>query len=246
LAPPGLHIAISILEAMFFRQYGIPSVSLSYAQQISFDQDMAGISALRRLATDLLGDCGWHIVVYTYMGVFPRTVAGAMLLGEAAVRLAVHGGAQRIIVKTTAETTRIPTIEDNVAAIEHAALVAASLDEPERRDVDQAELTSEVYAEAAALVHGVLDLRPDIGEALGVAFQKGYLDVPFCLHPDNKGRARSYIRPDGCLAWSDVGAMPLRGVADINPGRTMRSSELMSSLSYVAERFDRHSIDCMP
>ncbi|WP_078850084.1 methylaspartate mutase [Streptomyces sp. NRRL F-5126] len=246
LGPPALHVAISVLEAMFFRQHGIQSVSLSFAQQTNFEQDMAGISALRRLATDLLGDCGWHIVVYTYMGVFPRTVAGATLLGETAVRLAVHGGAQRIIVKTTAEATRIPTIEDNVVAIERAALVAATLDERERPDVDETLLTSEVHAEAAALVHGVLDLRPDIGDALEVAFRKGYLDVPFCLHPDNKGRARSYIRPDGRLAWSDVGAMPLHGVADISPGRAMRSSELMRSLSYVAERFDNDSLDGRP
>ena len=237
LGPPSLHIALSVLEAMFFRQNGVHSVSLSYAQQTSPDQDMAGIAALRRLATDLLGDSGWHIVVYTYMGLFPATAAGSRLLGEAAVRLAVRGGAQRIIVKTTAEATRIPTIEENVAAIEHAAIVASTLSEPERRRADQAESTAEVYAEAAALVYGVLSLRQDIGDALGLAFQRGYLDVPFCLHPDNKGRARSFIRPDGRLAWSDVGAMPLHGVAEISPGHKMTSAELMSSLSYVAERF---------
>jgi methylaspartate mutase epsilon subunit len=246
LAPPSLHVAITVLEAMFFRQNGVPSVSLSYAQQTSFDQDMAGISALRRLATDLLGESAWHIVVYAYMGVFPRTAAGGMLLGEAAVRLAVRGGAQRVIVKTTAEATRIPTIEENVAAVEHAAMVAATLDEFERREVDKAESTDEIYDEAAALVHSVLNLRPDIGDALGVAFHKGYLDVPFCLHPDNKGRARSFIRSDGRLAWSDVGAMPLRDVAEISPGHQMTSAELMRSLSYVADRFDECSPDRTP
>jgi methylaspartate mutase epsilon subunit len=245
LAPPGLSVALSVLEAMFFRQNGVPSVSLSYAQQTSLAQDLAGISALRRLATDLLGDDGWHIVVYAYMGMFPRTAAGGILLGEAAVRLAVHGGAQRIIVKTTAEATRIPTIEENVAALEHAALVAATLDEAECRAAQELS-TSEIYAEAAALVHGVLDLRQDIGEALGVAFRKGYLDVPFCLHPDNKGRARSFIRPDGRLAWSDVGSMPLGDVADIGPRHRMTSTELMSALNYVADRFDKDLPNCMP
>ena len=243
LAPPSILIAISVLEAMFFRQNGVPSVSLSYAQQTSLAQDLAGISALRRLTTDLLGDGDWHIVVYAYMGVFPRTAPGGRLLGEAAVRLAVHGGAQRVIVKTTAEATRIPTIEDNVAALEHAALVAATLDEPEGR-LDREESAAEVYAEAAALVYGVLDLRQDIGEALGVAFQKGYLDVPFCLHPDNRGRARSFITADGRLAWSDTGAMPLRDVVEISPRHRMTSAELMSALSYVADGFDKHFPDC--
>ena len=245
LAPPSLHVAISVLEAMFFRQHGIPNVSLSYAQQTSLGQDMAGISALRRLAADLLGDSGWHIVVYAYMGVFPRTAGGATLLGEAAVRLAVHGGAQRIIVKTTAEAARIPTIEENVAALEHAGLVAATLDELESPALGP-ESEAEVYAEAAALVYNVLDLRPDIGEALAVAFEKGHLDVPFCLHPDNKGLARSFIGPDGRLAWSDVGAMPLHGAADTGSGHRMTSAELMSSLNYVAERFDKEFQDCGP
>ena len=68
---------MSVLECMFFRQHGIRSVSLSYAQQTSPDQDTEAVLALRRLAAEWLPDTDWHIVIYAYMGVYPRTPAGA-------------------------------------------------------------------------------------------------------------------------------------------------------------------------
>ena len=45
----------------------------------------------------------------------------------------------------------------------------------------------------------MLSLDDDIGRALVVAFARGHLDVPFCLHPDNAGRTRGYLDTDGRL-----------------------------------------------
>ncbi len=127
LCPPGLLVALSVLECMFFRQHGIRSVSLSYAQQTNAEQDAEAVLALRRLAAEWLPDVDWHIVIYTYMGVYPRTADGAALLLEEAARLAVRTGAARLIVKTVAEGYRIPTFAENVAALETAALAADRL-----------------------------------------------------------------------------------------------------------------------
>ncbi|MFL6125211.1 methylaspartate mutase [Actinophytocola sp.] len=232
LCPPGMLVAISVLEAMFFRQHGLRSVSLSYAQQSNATQDHEAVLALRRLAGELLADLDWHVVVYAYMGMYPRTPHGATrLLGEAA-RLAVRTGSVRLIVKTVAEAHRIPTVEENVAALEHAAAVAAR--EPAVNATDSAD--SEVYAEARELVEAVLELDDDLGRALTEAVRRGYLDVPFCLHPDNAGRARSYLDRDGRLSWSRTGALPL-------PARSARTTELtaadlLASLSYVRRKFD--------
>ncbi|MFL6163249.1 MAG: methylaspartate mutase, partial [Jatrophihabitantaceae bacterium] len=118
LCPPGLLVALSVLECLFFRQHGVRSVSLSYAQQTSPDQDREAVFALRRLADELLPDADRHIVIYTYMGVYPRTPAGAAGLLAEAARLAVRTGAARLIVKTAAEAYRIPTVAENVAALE--------------------------------------------------------------------------------------------------------------------------------
>jgi methylaspartate mutase epsilon subunit len=182
LCPPGLLVAISVLEAVFFHQAGLRSISLSYTQQTSPEQDRQAVRALRRLAGELLPDTDWHIVVYTYMGVYPQSQQGARTLLEHSAELAVRAGAQRLIVKTTSEAYRIPTIEENVEALQIATRAAAqSAAEPSEAAAD-----SPIYAEARAIVDAVLDLDADPGCALLKAFAHGYLDVPYCLHPTTR------------------------------------------------------------
>ena len=56
LCPPSLLVAISVLEGLFFRQHGLRSISLSYAQQTSPAQDDEAVAALTSLADELLPD----------------------------------------------------------------------------------------------------------------------------------------------------------------------------------------------
>jgi methylaspartate mutase epsilon subunit len=239
LCPPSLLVAISVLEGLFFRWFGLRSVSLSYAQQTNADQDAEAIAALRRLAAEFLCDVDWHVVIYAYMGVYPRTPKGASLLLEEAARLAVRNNAERLIVKTTAEAYRIPTFEENVAALETAAAAAAECaGRPWAPPGDTG-----LYAEARTLIEAVLNLASRLDKSLICAFERGYLDVPYCLHPDNAGRARSYIDDEGRLRWSSVGALPITAVAECGPGNALSSSDLLAALSYVSRRCDAHAIE---
>jgi len=239
LCPPGLLIALSVLECMFFRQHGIRSVSLSYAQQTSADQDAEAVLALRRLAAEWLPDVDSHVVIYAYMGVYPRTPDGALSLLAEAARLAVRTGASRLIVKTVSEAHRIPSVADNVLALETAAAVAAA----ERRAPAPGPVPDTgIYAEARALMHAVLDLGEDIGRGLRQAFQRGYLDIPYCLHPDNARKARSYVDEAGRLQWASTGAMPLHGVVQPAGGAELTASGLLAALSYVERKYDGASI----
>ncbi|MYT20590.1 methylaspartate mutase, partial [Streptomyces sp. SID7760] len=226
LCPPSMLVALSVLEALFFREHGVRSLSLSYAQQTHPGQDLEALAALHRLAAERLAggpDDGpqWHVVLYTFMGVFPRSSAGAFRLLEESARLAVRGGAARLVVKTPAEAHRIPTLDENVAALEFAAAVAA--DERDRSrtraPLGPASVPGPygVYEEAALLVDCVLEQAPTVGEALLRAFATGLLDVPYCLHPDNANRARAVVDPWGVLRWADPGRVPL-------PPRTRRAA----------------------
>ncbi|BFU45418.1 methylaspartate mutase [Krasilnikovia sp. MM14-A1004] len=237
LCPPGLLVALSVLEAMFFYQHGVRSVSLSYAQQTDAEQDAEAVRALQRLAAELLPDADRHAVIYTYMGVYPRTPAGARALLVSAARLAVRSGAERLIVKTVAEAHRIPTIAENVAALELAAAAAAAEPRGARPVGDTG-----VYAEARALVQAVLNLDADLGRALVRAFDRGYLDVPYCLHPDNAGRSRSYIDSAGRLRWAEIGAMPIGHLVAASRPRRVTSAALLGALSYVEHKYDRAAL----
>lgn len=237
LCPPGLLVAMSVLECLFFAQHGLRSVSLSYAQQTDPGQDEEAVRALRRLAGELLpADVDHHVVLYTYMGVYPRTEHGATRLLEASARLAVRSGARRLLVKTTAESRRIPTVDENVRALETAAAAAALAGPPPAPGVRAS--GGEVYAQARALVEAVLGLHTDLARALPAAFARGLLDVPFCLHPDNAGRSRSVIGADGRLRWSDTGAMPIRPDAPADSAR-LTADGLLTALHHMADRYDR-------
>ncbi|WP_405150355.1 methylaspartate mutase [Sphaerisporangium sp. NBC_01403] len=233
LCPPSLLIAISVLEGMFFVQQGIPSVSLSYAQQTHPGQDEEAVRALHDIAADLLPSVAWHVVIYAYMGRYPATHDGALSLLAAAARLAKRSGAARLIVKTASEASRIPSISDNVTALRVAARAGRAA---ERSLLIPA--TTGIEAEARSIIERVLDLHADLGRALTSAFALGYLDVPYCLHPDNAGRTRSYITDDGRLQWAATGALPITNASGRPKVGGLTSAELLHALSYVRDRYD--------
>ncbi|CAM5483079.1 methylaspartate mutase [Streptomyces pilosus] len=237
LCPPSMLVALSVLEGLFFARHGLRSVSLSYAQQTSPEQDLEAMAALRALAGEFLPGIDTHLVVYAYMGVFPATRGGALRLLEEAARLAVASGAARLIVKTAAEAHRIPTIADNVEALRTAARAA----EATTPRAAGAAAGSEVYEEAAVLVRTVLGLHDDVGEALLLAFRRGLLDIPYCLHPDNAGRTRSFIDTDGRLRWADTGLLPLPRTA-LTAARRVTSDELLTALTRVRRIYDQGGI----
>lgn len=238
LCPPGMLVAITVLEALFFYRNGVRSISVSYAQQTNLAQDQEAIAAVRRLCGELLPLARWHVVVYAYMGLFPKTPEGATALLGSAAELAVTTGSPRLIVKTVAEAYRIPTIAENVSALEHAAKTAAATP----RFSDDWHDGGQIYHEACALIDAVLDCDEDIGRALVVAFKRGLLDVPYCLHPDNAGQARSYLDTDGSLRWADTGALPLPSDSRGRHHRAVGSAEFMGALSYVQRTYDARAI----
>ncbi|MFE7710272.1 methylaspartate mutase [Streptomyces sp. NPDC057486] len=241
LCPPSLLVALSVLEALFFHQYGLRSISVSYAQQTSPDQDREAVAALRALCAESLPPTvDWHVVVYTYMGLYPRTAEGAFALLAQAARLAVDTGSERLVVKTAAESHRIPVVAENVAALEHAAAAARATTPPA---VPPAGTDSQTYREARALIDAVLDCHPDIGRALVQAFGRGILDIPYCVHPDNAGRSRSRIDTDGRLGWAAIGSLPLAGVTEGRRARPVGSTELMQALSHVQNKFDAEALE---
>ncbi|MFI8962458.1 FAD/NAD(P)-binding protein [Streptomyces sp. NPDC053493] len=237
LCPPSMLVAVSLLECLFFVQNGATSVSLSYAQQTHAAQDAGALAALRTLADELLpAGVDRHIVLYTYMGVYPRTVLGARLLLRRSAELAVRGGAQRLIVKTETEAHRIPTVAENLTALSVAADAARSARARPRPAGSPAGDTEEILAEARALVGAVLALSDDLGTALLKAFDRGLLDVPFCLHPDNRGEVRSTVAPDGRLQWTDLGSLPL--LTTSRRTTPMTSRQLAGMLGRVAREHD--------
>ncbi|MBF9068087.1 methylaspartate mutase [Streptacidiphilus fuscans] len=244
LCPPSLLVALSVLEGLFFREHGLTDISLSYAQQTNQEQDLEALAALRTLATQWLGDTDWHVVLYTYMGVFPRTPIGALRILEESARLAVLSGTERLIVKTSAEAYRIPTIPENVDALEFAGAVADSVTAEQVEAAAGGFRDTGILEEAEMLIRTTLGFGDTVGAALVGAFARGHLDVPYCLHRDNANRARAELDPYGRLRWSQSGLMPVPvpvavPASDGDAGRPRVTARgLVSMLGYNERRFD--------
>ena len=249
LCPPSLLVAITLLEGLYFLRYGMRSVSLSYAQGSNSEQDLGALMALRDLAAERLAGAEWHVVVYTFMGMFPRTPEGARALIEESARVAARSGAERLIVKTVAEAHHIATIEDNVQALTWAGRAAREAGNVGDiggfgGDWDDSRISWHreiVLEQARSILDAVVGLDASLDRAIQLAFQKGYLDVPYCLHPDNCNRATSWVDHDGNIYLADPGNIPLPSHLQDTVYRRRKavtSEDLRRMLSFNLMKYD--------
>jgi methylaspartate mutase epsilon subunit len=242
LCPPALLVALSVLEGIFSWSLGITSISLSYAQGTHAGQDASALLALKQLARRYLPDVDVHVVFYTYMGRFAFTREGAQRLIEASARIAVNGQAERVIVKTAVEAVRIPSVEDNIEAI---AWTRAAALEAANETLEPPQFVDEIVAEAEFLIETTLDADPSLGKAFEIAFRKGLLDIPYCIHQDNRNEVRGGIAPDGFVYWARLGKIPFPpGVVRVQGGGHVGSEELLKMLSFNQQKFDEATGDC--
>tara|TARA_R110000868_G_scaffold6550_8_gene37122 strand:- start:30744 stop:32027 length:1284 start_codon:yes stop_codon:yes gene_type:complete len=237
--PPELLIAISVLECQHFYELGIPSVSASLALGTCDEQDEGALLALNDICADRFAGRDWHIVAYHFMGQFPQTEAGSYALIENGSRIAARGGAHRLIVKTKAEAHGIPTLEQNLAALDRSATAAAAAAAEDRQRPPAVEAwRSKIRTNAERLIAATLSLDLDAGRALGLAFEQGQLDVPFCTHQDNRNQSLSVLdESNGAILWASTGAMPIEADAPASLGR-LTAERFHNMLGFNRRRFD--------
>jgi methylaspartate mutase epsilon subunit len=239
LCHPAILVSLGILEALFFQQNGLRDISLSYAQNYSLTQDLAAVSALKRLANlYLTEEMSWHIVIYTFMGLFPQTMRGYEKILGTSVHLAVLSGAKRLIVKTHEESRQIPSVAANLNALRKAHGFSAHPPEGIVYDAEEEEI---IFYQAKALIDSALNSGRDIGAGLYQAFQEGRLDVPFCLHPDNRRLATCIIDQNGYLQWVSSGKLPIavkKNKGDASNIPSLTSSKFLEMLGFNRQKFD--------
>jgi methylaspartate mutase epsilon subunit len=122
LIPPSLAIVVNILEAILAIRQGVRCISLGYAEQGHRIQDIAAMRMLRCLMEEIILRLGYHdvqvnTVFQQYMAAFPESQARAEELIYQSAITASLSDATRVIVKTPAEASGIPDLEDNLRGI---------------------------------------------------------------------------------------------------------------------------------
>jgi len=239
LCPPSMLIAITVLECIFMRSLGVKSMSLSYAQGSNTEQDLGAISALKLLAEEYLEQNSWHIVFYTFMGKFPLTELGSKSIIEDSARIARISGASRLIVKTAVEAHKIPTIDNNIYALGWVRSEQSSNIENDITDIYWHSET--IFQQARGIIEAVLNISSDLGKAILIAFKKGYLDIPYCLHENNKKLSSAWVDYKGNIQWAETGKIPFEKhlkTTIFKQKKTLTSSDLLSMLSYNQIKYD--------
>ncbi|MDT5270149.1 MAG: methylaspartate mutase sigma subunit [Acidobacteriota bacterium] len=215
LIPPCLAVAVNILEAVLALQQGVKCVSLGYAEQGNRVQDIAAVRALGQMARDVIGNLGFKdvqvsTVFHQYMAAFPRTHRRAEELIYNSAITAALSGATRVITKTAVESSRIPTVEDNVAAL---GLVMRGVSEARDLCVDEARVAEEyelIKREAGAILESVIFCgRGSIAEGVVTAFRKGYLDIPFSPSIHNRSEVSTARDLEGAVRLLSPGNLQL-------------------------------------
>ena len=205
LSPPSLLIALNIIEGLFFANHGLSDMSFSYAQSYNLQQDYAALCALKTLVDNYFGTVNYHIVVYTFMGIYPETVTGHKNILFDSYKLAQQSKSRRLIYKTRYESSRIPSISENMDELQNLMKIDSLQETDNRNSTEKNDNTLEldtkeynrILQEAEILIQNVIHLSPDLNASILTAFDQGILDVPYCLHPQNKGNTQSWIQDNG-------------------------------------------------
>lgn len=131
LIPPGIGIAVAILEMLLASGQGVKHYSVGLCQNLNLIQDVAALRALEEIGKEYLSRWGekdlfFSIASHHWMQAFPPDEPRAyavIVLGGAIAALA---GVTQVITKTTHEAEGIPTKDANAEGVK-ATRMAISL-----------------------------------------------------------------------------------------------------------------------
>ncbi len=194
LIPPGVGIAIAVLEMLLAAGQGVRHYSVGLAQNLDFLQDVAALKVLEEVCHHYLDqfeirDMFVSIATHQWMQAFPPDEARAFSVIVMGGVIAALAGATQVITKTTHEAIGIPTRQANAEGL-RATRMAIQLTRG-RRLAEDAEMKQEmeiIRKEARQIVDKALELgEGDAAMGAVRAIDAGTLDVPWAPNQNVKG-----------------------------------------------------------
>jgi methylaspartate mutase epsilon subunit len=217
-----------VLEGLLAATQGVRSVTLGYGQVGNVVQDVAALSALRRLGEEYLpGDTTVTTVFHQWMGGFPPDEArahGVIGLGATTAGIARP---DKVITKSPQEFQGVPTAEANAAGLRATRQeMGMVLEQP--LSVGGVDEERELIERAArSMLEATVRLGDgDVARGTVRAFETGALDVPFAPSDSAAGDVLPARDDDGrvrILEFADlaVGA----DVQEVHANRLERRAE---------------------
>ncbi len=214
--PPGMKVAMVILQAMEAARQGVKHIACSYGLTANIDQDVSSLRLIGRLVEEYLRNAGHTDVAvfsgsYPHLGVWPVDVlqATSMMAWEAAITR--MSGAQFMYLKSPDEAASTPSREAigaEVKIAKHMINILGSFkleSTPSMREEEEM-----IELEVRAIVDATLELADgDPSNGMIKAVERGILDAVFSPWIHAKNRLLTVRDLQGAYRYLDHGALPL-------------------------------------
>jgi methylaspartate mutase epsilon subunit len=216
LIPPGIGIAVAVLEMLMAAGQGVKHYSMGLCQSLDLFQDVAGLWALEEVGREYLerfgcGEVFFSVATHQWMQAFPTDEPRAYAIIILGGIIAALSGATQIITKSIHEAEGIPTKEANADGVK-ATRMAIRLIRQNRLPATPAILQEKkiILLEARA----ILDKALEMGDGDPVlaslrSLQAGVLDIPWAPNEHCAGRVIPVRDASGAIRYLNPAGLPL-------------------------------------
>lgn len=215
LIPPGVGIAIAVMEMLLAAGQGVRHYSVGLTQNLDLLQDVAALRVMEDVCHHYLKKFGIEdmfisVATHQWMQAFPADEARAFAVIVMGGAIAALAGATQVITKTTHEAMGIPTAQANAEGLK-ATRMAIHLVRG-RRMVEDEEMKIEmeiIRKEACLIVDKALELgNGDIAIGAVRAIEAGTIDVPWSPNQHVRGAVVPIRDAAGAVRYLQTGDLP--------------------------------------
>jgi methylaspartate mutase epsilon subunit len=216
LIPPGIGIAVAVLEMLMAAGQGVKHYSMGLCQSLDLFQDVAALWAMEEVGEDYADRLGYgniffSVATHQWMQAFPTDEPRAYAVIILGGIIAALSGATQIITKSTHEAEGIPTKEANADGVK-ATRMAIQLMRQNRLPAT-ADLLREknmIMTEARSILDKALEMgEGDPVQASLRSLQAGILDIPWAPNKHVAGKVIPVRDARGAVRYLDHAGLPL-------------------------------------
>ncbi len=216
LIPPGVGIAVAVLEMLMAAGQGVKHYSMGLCQSLDLFQDVAGLWALEEVGREYLdrlgcGDVFFSVATHQWMQAFPADEPRAYAIIILGGIIAALSGATQVITKSTHEAEGIPTKEANADGVKATRMAIRLMHQnrlPETPAILQEKMI--ITMEARAILDKALEMGGgDPVLASLRSLRAGILDIPWAPNSHVAGRVIPVRDASGAVRYLDAAGLPL-------------------------------------
>jgi methylaspartate mutase epsilon subunit len=247
LIPPGIGIAVAVLEMLMAAGQGVKHYSMGLCQSLNILQDVAALWALKEVGREYLQRFNhetlfFSVATHEWMQAFPPDEPRAYAVIVLGGIIAALSGATQVITKSTHEAEGIPTKEANAEGIKATRMAIQLVRDCRLPENPQVSREKEMIMKEA---RSILDKALEMGDGDPVlaslrSLQAGVLDIPWAPNQFVAGKVIPVRDASGAIRYLESAHLPFdREILEYNREKIgEREHKIGKKIDYEEAIFD--------